>query len=56
MYIFKFYLKVYEPVIVKFCMRVQVNLRQVIGRVDCSEINFAIYFSVLVLIRLTIIQ
>lgn len=42
MYIFKFHLKIRVPFIVKFCMRVQVNLRQVIGRLDCSEINFAI--------------
>lgn len=49
MYIFKFHFKIYEPVIVEFCMRVQVNLRQVIGRLDCSEINFAIDFSLIVL-------
>lgn len=37
------------PVIVKFCIRVQVNLSQVIERLHCSEINFAIDFNPLVL-------
>lgn len=56
--IFKFHLKtIYELVVVKFCMRVQVILRQVIGTLDCSEINFAIDLSPLSSnIRLTIIQ